>query len=195
MVLPAATAHGLPIGDLGPCCVSYDYGESGELELTPYLGNVVLRQSDSISPVQEEGYGDADVDGVFAGSPMELEIPLARSSWTQLNKLPGITRHTIGTKEYVVISNKCGSEMYENSVELMIKPIRDGVCSTNPDEWIWLFRVHPFRAMEVIYNRADQRTIMTHFKVFPCLESGCEGEFGKWGYPYPESGTLESAAL
>lgn len=178
--LPAKQAHGLPIGDLGPACITYDYGQSAAIELTPYLGSVVLRQSDTISPVQEEGFGDADVDGVFAGSPMELEVPMTRSSWVQISKLPGMTKQDA----HIDISNKCGAEMYENSVELIIKPIRDGVCSVTESEWTHLFRVHPFRAYELIWSRADQRIVMAHFKVFPCMESGCLGKFGRMGAIY-----------
>ena len=191
-MLPVATAHGLPIGDLGPACFAYDYGESAEIELTPYLGQVVLRQADTISPVQEEGMGDADVDGIPAGSPMELELPMVRSDWRQLAVVPGFDRLTVGGVAYLEISNKVGCSMYENSVEVMIKPICDNVCSVDPTEWVWLYRVTPYRAIEIPWDRATQRIFMIHFKVFVCMESGCLGKFGRMGYPYPESGTLES---
>ncbi|GAH51573.1 unnamed protein product, partial [marine sediment metagenome] len=81
----------LPIGDIGPCVVIWNYLDVAESDgealcIGPYLGTVSLRMTDSISDVQEEGYGDAPVDAVFAGSVVELDIPMARSLLTQLEK-------------------------------------------------------------------------------------------------------------
>jgi len=77
----------LPIGDISPCVVIWDYGGAGVMHIGPYLGTVSLRATDSVSDVQEEGYGDAPVDAVFAGTVFELDIPMARSTLVQLDHM------------------------------------------------------------------------------------------------------------
>jgi len=47
----------LPFGDKGPVQVVWDYGGT-PLVLNPVLGTVTLRATDSVSDVQEEGWGE-----------------------------------------------------------------------------------------------------------------------------------------
>jgi len=168
----------LPIKDLSPCCITFGYGASGALELKPFLGPVTLRGEDSVSKVFEEEFGDAAVDGVFAGTVMELDVPMTRSTWAQLAAVfPGAT--LVGTE--LRIANKCGSDMYANSVQLLIRPIEDNVCSPNHSEWTMIYHAHPFCKWELPWDRATQRFYMFGFMIFPSMTSGQIGRFLKFG--------------
>lgn len=168
----------LPIGDITPCEIVWDYAGVA-LNLGPFLGSVSLKRDDSVSKVFEERMGDAAVDGVFAGSVMELTLPLTRSTWVQLaGLLPGTA---LSLPNELLLSNKCGSDMYVNAKQLCIKPIKDGVVSATESEWTLLFKVHPYNSWEIGWARDGQKLFGTKFLVFPDMSSAHLGEFGTLG--------------
>lgn len=179
----------LPIGDMGPCEIVWGYGESGALYLGKYLGDVKLTQETNVTDILEEQNGDAAVNAIFTGSVMSLEIPMTRSTLVQLNEvlLAGGVQ-TSGSVEYLKILNHVSCDMYSLAKSIVIKPICDGVVSTDPSEWVELFKCYPIPAMDLTYNKATQRIFPVKFKVFVSQESGYEGEFGTLGM---ESGSTE----
>lgn len=167
----------LPIGDIGPCQVVWDYGGT-PVNLAPFLGKVALSMKDSVSKVFEEGYGDAAVDAVFAGSVMELTIPMTRSTLAQLNTVwPGSAL----SGNVLTLRNKCGTDMYVDAKAVVIKPMKDGVVSTTHSEWTHLYKVHPYREFEIGFDRSGQRVLACKCLVFPDMTSGMNGEFGTIG--------------
>jgi hypothetical protein len=167
----------LPMGDIGPCEVVWDHGGT-PVRLSPFLGTVELTMNDTVNKVFEESYGDAPVDAVFGGSVMELTIPMARSTLAQLEKaLPG----SVLTGSVLVFKNKCGSDMYADSKQVCIKPMKDGKVSTVITEWTLLYHCHPYKSFTIQYDRSAQRVIVVKFMVFPSVESGEEGEYGQAG--------------
>ena len=189
----------LPMGDIGPCVVIWDYdmfNVGTPTCLGPYLGTVSLRMVDSVSDVQEEGYGDAPVDGVFAGTVMELDVPMARSTLDEL--LATIGYGSMGVKEYIPetapftpvadadvlkLKNMAGCAMYELAKAILIAPVCNNVPDTDESSWIMLFKCHPWRDFELTFDRSGQRIHMVKFKVFPNRDSGYCGEYGLWGLP------------
>ena len=168
----------LPMGDIGPCEVAWNYGGSPEVKLSPFLGKVSLSMKDSVSKVFEEGYGDAAVDAVFAGSVLELSVPMTRSTLAQLNVVwPGSAL----SGNVLTLRNKCGTDMYVDAKAVVIKPMRDGVVSTTKSEWIHLYKVHPYREFEIGFDRSGQRVLTVKCMVFPDMTSGMNGEFGTIG--------------
>jgi len=144
------------------------------LELKPFLGPVNLRAEDSVSKVFEEEFGDAAVDAVFSGRVMELDVPMTRSTWAQLAVVfPGTT--LVGNE--LRIANKCGSDMYAYSVELLIRPLVDNVCSPTHSEWTRILHAHPFVKWELPWDRSTQRFMMFGFILFPSMVSGQIGRF------------------
>lgn len=167
----------LPIGDISAAEVVWKYGESGEIILTPHLGKVSLKMTDSISDIEEEAQGDAAVDSVFGGTKMEFEVPMARSTMLQLQE--ALLAPAAGS--VIPLVNKTGCPMYEDAHPVLIKPMCDGVADTDDSTWIWLYKAHPFRAFELGYDRKSQRTFLVKFKVFVSHESGYTNEFGQIG--------------
>ena len=173
----------LPMGDIGPCVVIWDYEGTTPICLGPYLGTVSLRMTDSVSDVQEEGYGDAPVDAVFAGTVMELDIPMARNDL-------GTLQHTIGYVGMGALNgsgfrlhlyNMAGCSMYENAKHIIIAPICNNVPDPDPNSWILLYKCHPYRDFELTFDRSGQRVHMVKFKIFPNQDSGFCGDYGTWG--------------
>jgi hypothetical protein len=189
----------LPIKDIGPCVAIWDYNQfaaGSPVCLGPYLGTVTLRWTDSVSDVQEEGYGDAPVDAVFAGSVVELDIPMTRNSIAQLNA--SIAYGNMGTNYYIdnstppvpvadphviKLHNMAGCDMYTLARAILIAPICNNVPDTDPHTWTSLFKCHPYRDFELIWDRSGQRVHMVKYKVFPNQDSGYCGEYLLEGLP------------
>lgn len=170
----------LPLGDIGPCVVIWDYGGT-PVCLGPYLGTVSLRMTDSVSDVQEEGYGDGPVDGVFAGTVMELDIPMARNTYSELANSIGYGSMGSLSGHVLTFYSMAGCDMYELAKAIIIAPVCNNVPDSDPASWIQLYKCHPWRDFELGFDRSGQRVHMCKFKIFPNLDSGYCGEMGQWG--------------
>jgi hypothetical protein len=107
-----------------------------------------------------------------------MEVPMARSTLLQLvGVLPGAA--LVGN--VLTFSNKCGSSMYDVAVPICLKPIIDGVVSTDKKSWILVYKCHAYRSFELPFDRATQRVHLVKFKVFPMQESGYEGKYFQEG--------------
>jgi len=178
----------LPMGDIGPVVVIWNYSDAVaayRICIGPYLGTISLRMTDSVSDVQEEGYGDAPVDAVFAGTVLELDIPMARSTLDQLNEIIGYRdmgyKGAGSKREVLTLKNMAGCDMYAYAKDIVIAPICNNVPDSDPNTWIHLYKCHPWRDFELTFDRSGQRVHMVKFKVFPNQDSGYCGEYGTWG--------------
>ena len=173
----------LPIGDIGPCVCIWDYSGT-PLCLGPYLGKVALRMTDSVSDVQEEGYGDAPVDAVFAGAVVELDVPMTRNTLAQL--AASIAYEKMGAlvgADVIRLDNVAGCDMYENAKDIVIAPVCNNRANADPATWTHIYKAHPYRDFELGWDRSEQRTHMVKFKVFPNTDSGCGGAYLTEGMP------------
>ncbi len=166
----------LPMGDIGPCEVVWDYGGT-PVNLSPFLGKVELAMNDAVAKVHEEFFGDAPVDAVFQGSTAELTIPMSRSTLAQLAKLPGTSLNG----SILTLSNLCGGSMYDNAKAVVLKPVVNRVPTATHSEWIHIYKVHMLRAFSIGFDRGGQRVFAVKCMVFPSLESGQEGDIGTVG--------------
>lgn len=169
----------LPMGDIGPVQVVWMYGESGEMALDPYLGDATLNAEDDVHPVQEEKWGKSEVDAVFGGTTMELEVPFTRNSLAMLEEILQGTLDVVNSS--IKLTAKSGCAMLTSAHAIVLKPICDGVPSVDQTEWIHLYHCHPYRKWALTFNREGQRVFLTGFKVFMSQESGQVGEFGVVG--------------
>lgn len=169
----------LPFGDKGPVELTWAYGESGELIITPYFGKISLKMTDGTSPVEEEAQGDAPVDAVFTGTKTELEVPMARSTLDQLAAM----LHGTLAGDVLTLFNKSGCPMYENAMPILIKPMCDNAPDPDHATWILIYKAYPYRAFDLGFDRDSQRVVMVKFMIFPSQESGEEGKIMRFGTP------------
>src|SRR4030066_2485573 len=79
----------LPIGDMSAAEVTWGYGESAPVIITPHLGRVSLKDPQNVKDIQEESYGDNPVDARETGRPVEVSVPMTRSTLAQLEAALG----------------------------------------------------------------------------------------------------------
>lgn len=174
----------LPIKDMGPCEIVWGYGESTAMNLGPFLGATIFKGETSVQDIQEERYGEAAVDAIMTGTVATLELKMTRSTLDQLNEVlnaGGVLG--VAPNEYIKLKNQLGCEMYDIAQSVVIKPICDNAVSTDPAEWVQIYKAFPVPGWELTYDRSTQRVFPITFKVFVSQESGQEGEFGTFGMP------------
>lgn len=164
----------LPMGEISAAEIVWD-PTGTPVHFKSAFGTAVLRGTDTIQPVQEERFGDADVSAVHGGMVLELEVPITR---TELAKLPTVLQGVI-TGDELTLVNKAGCEAEPKP--MYIKPMCGGVPDADRKTWVNLFAAYPFRSFELSYDRSTQRVINVIFKCFVSVESGTIDEFGTIG--------------
>ena len=173
----------LPVKDMGPCEIVIKYGESGAMNIGPFLGATVFKGETNVHDIQEERYGDAAVDAIMTGTIATLECRMTRSTLIQLDEVLNAGGILGSTNEYIKLKNQLGCEMYDLAYSVVIKPICDNAVSIDPSEWVQIYKAFPVPGWELTYDRSTQRVFPINFKVFVSQESGEEGEFGTLGMP------------
>ena len=168
----------LPFGDVGPCEVIWDYGESGAMLLGVTLGGVNLKMETETVDINEDQAGFAAVDAVFTGSVISLDCIFSRST---LEQIEAMLQGTIEDGQVLPILNRVGCDMYDDAKAIVLKPLCGNVVSTDPAEWIHLYHCYPIPGFDLMFDVDTQRTLPITFKVFVSKESGYVGEFGTIG--------------
>lgn len=176
----------LPIGDIGPCEVTWDYGGATPVIITPHLGKVTTRMADTITDVFIDGQGVAPIEAFFEGATLELEVPMARSTLSQLANTIGYRDMGTLAGNVLTLHNVAGIEMMAHAKQIVIKPMMNvGGCSVapnpNPNTWILFYKCHPWRDFELGFDRSGQRVHMVKFKIFPNQDTGYEGDYFQEG--------------
>ena len=176
----------LPIGDIGPSEVTWDYGGATPVITTPHLGKVTTRMADAVTDVFIDGQGIAPIEAFFEGATVELEVPMARSTLSQLANTIGYRDLGTLAGNVLTLHNVAGIEMMAHAKQIVIKPMMNvGGCSVapNPDPHTWqlFYKCHPWRDFELGYDRSGQRVHMVKFKIFPNQDTGYEGEYFQEG--------------
>ena len=109
---------------------------------------------------------------------------MTRSTLDQLNEvlLAGGVQGTT-PNEYIYLKNHIGGDQYSKAKAIVIKPICEGIPSTDPAKWIQLYKCYPVPGLDLAFNRSTQRVFPIKFTVFPSRESGTVGKFGTVGMP------------
>ena len=175
----------LPIKDMGPCEIVWGYGESGGIDLGPFLGATSYKGETNVQDILEERYGDAPVDAIMTGTVATLELSMTRSTLLQLTEVLN-AEYTTG--QVLRLRNQLGCEMYAISKQVVIKPICDGAVSTDPAEWVHVYHAYPVPGWDLAWDKSTQRVFPIKFKIFVSQESGWTGDFGTLGM---ESGSTE----
>jgi hypothetical protein len=154
------------IRDLGPCSVTFDSVDLGSTK-----GGVKFKFTEDSKPVNEDQKGVTNVDEIKVGvSACEVEVPLTRSTLAQLAKVIGGATQNPTTK--LSVSNEVGVSMYEGAALLILKPIVNGVASTNTADWLNIPKAYPKVDFEITFDNEGQRVYKTTFKGFPDASSG-----------------------
>lgn len=169
----------LPMGEISAAEILWDPAALGgaETSFKSALGTVNLRGTDTVNPVHEERFGDALVDAVHGGMPVELEVPLTR---TELAKLK-IVLHGDIVGDALSLINKAGCKALENAKPIFIKTMCGAIPNVDPKTWVHLYLCYPFRAFEVPYDRSTQRVFNVIFHCFVSTESATIDKFGTIG--------------
>jgi len=163
----------LPMGDMSAAEVIWGYGESDAIILTPHLGRISLKDTVNVKDIQEESYGDNPVDARETGRPVEIQIPMTRSTLLQLEAALG----GVLDGDVLTISADISCEgMYARSRSMVIKPKCGAMADPDHKTWVEVFHTYPVPGIDLGWARDEQRVFLIPFKTFISQESGREGE-------------------
>ena len=171
-----------PILDKGPCEIVWGYGESGAAYLGKTLDGVKVKMEPGVSDINEDQAGDAAVNAVLTGASLEIEANLTRLSRAELRRIMGVDE-VPGSPAVIPIMNPVGCDGYTDAKPLVIKPTCAGVISTDPTEWLHIYKALPVMGLDLTYDKETQRVFPVKFKCFVCQDSldGIVGAFGTIG--------------
>jgi hypothetical protein len=162
-----------PYLDLGPCDVIFNGSSLGAT-----FGGVILRSEAIAQGIKEDAQGETDVDRVFTGRNVSVEVPLTRVGFATLQK---VIANSAGGVTNVVVSNPVGLAEYDNAKAMILKPVIDGVVSVTESQWLYLYKVHAEENSELSWDNSKQRVFKVIFKVFPYTGSGLTGALYRFG--------------
>ncbi len=174
-----------PNKDLGPCLVVWDGRKvnaatpAGGLVFEKTFGGVFFRYEELQAPIQRDQAGLTHVDDVTTGvvNP-ELEVPLTQE---EIAKLVKCFANSVKIANTMRVSNPVGEAVYVLSRQVIVKPVVNGVASTNTAEWLYIHRAFPRITMEQAYDNSGQRTVKVIFKGYPDDESPRSHEMWRYG--------------
>jgi hypothetical protein len=153
--------------DLGTCEVMFNGTKIGAT-----LGSVIFRDEVVDADVKEDGYGETPVDSVLTGRTVTIEVPLTRTS---LTNLVSVTPGSTGTTNMKVGANIVGTARLATAAELVLKPYKDGVPATDTSTWLHVFKCAPLPKYEISFDNSNQRIFKVTFKAYPTTISGTTG--------------------
>jgi hypothetical protein len=151
--------------DLGPCTITFN-----SIVLGATKGGVKFKYAEESKPVNEDQKGVTNVDEIGVGaSSCEVEIPMTRSTLSQLSKVIGGSSYS-GNK--LNVNNRVGVSFYDNAQLLILKPIVNNVASTDTKDWLNIPKAYPKVDFEISFDNDGQRIYKVIFKGFPDASSG-----------------------
>ena len=145
-----------PLKDLGPCAVIYNSQDLG-----PTFGGVVFKHSVESRMIKEDQQGTYEVDGIVVGGSCEVTVPLTR---TTLAKLGTVIPGADVSDDELIARSASGQSMLDNAHELILKPIEDGVATSDQTKWLTLPKAYPVPDLELPFDNEGQRVYRVVFK-------------------------------
>ena len=150
---------------LGPCQMEFDGQDIGATE-----GGVTIRLAEDSAELKSDQTGTKPVDEVITGVEATIECNLAEitlENFAFIHKTTVITDSTTATKKKVVITPNLGMSLRNNAKKLVVKPYKDGVVSTDPNDWFTFPMASVKAAEELTYDASTQRVLKVTFVAFP----------------------------
>lgn len=149
-----------PWRDIGPCAVEWNSVDYGATE-----GGVRFRSTWISKKVFEDQKGETAVDAIRMGMEVEAEVPLTRSTLAQMAAvMPGAS---VSGSRMDVYNNQIGSSEYDDAQTLILKPIIDGVATSDTSQWITIDKATPRPEADLAFDKSTQRVVKVLFSGYP----------------------------
>lgn len=150
-----------PVRDLGPCEVWFGAKDS-ETKVGESHGGVIFKYSQQSAPIQEDAEGISVQDNIVIGvSECSVTAPFTRLTLLKLASVsPAIEFSSGASGEDNLLYGHIdvGKSCKDNAASLILKPIVDGVVSTDTTEWLYLPLAYPnMTNIEITFDSETQR--------------------------------------
>ncbi len=174
--------------NIGPVQVEYDDGNVGLVK-----DGATVNYERSTVTTTADITGDTPRQKVVTGQSLKVTGAITEATLAQIAKLLNATVVTGTTDNELRIVNQVGLDLIPVAKKLVLKPIVQGVVSTDPAEWFYVPKASVNPALAVVYKHNDQKMWGFEFEGHPLtaddVASGGDwaggewvaGEIGAWG--------------
>ena len=149
--------------------VTWDFGGT-PVVLTPAMGGVTLKSAQSVVEVKQDGEGDAPIDHVTKGKVASLDMNLSAMDLDRI--VLAAYGCTLSTLEHHM-SNKVGNSLRAEAKVVLIKPLVDGIASTDETSWITIpLCSPPVETLELVMDDENQKTWACTMFMYPHTATG-----------------------
>lgn len=163
-----------PWRDIGPTEVSWGGVVIGKTQTNPSggtQGGTRVRITTEVADSFRDHSGVQKHDSIVTGTMVEVEANFAGLDVDQMaTLLPGATVQNMGGGEKKLdIKSAVGLSLRDNAQELILKPLDDGIPTTDETQWIHFPQAHPRPNVDFAFNLQDQKIFAVMFDVFTDL--------------------------
>lgn len=165
------------LSELGPCEVIWDISGT-PITLTPSAGGVTIKSEVKTSPYYSDQAGENSIGEVVTGEGCTIEMKLSQMTAARLVTMASMA--TQGTT--IKFGGEIGSDLGNDAKKLYIKPIVDGVVTTDESAWITVFKAtKPIPKMSTVFDAKGQRVWDCTIMCFPGTITGYVGALYCYG--------------
>ncbi len=169
--------------DIGPCELTYKSNVLGATVANPEggtHGGAIFRLTTETAESYRDKEGSNPHDSTVRGTMAEIEANLTGMAVDQLAVLvPGSSLSSGSTSKRLDIKGGAGYSLRDNAGVLYLKPIINGVATTDETQWIKVSLAHPKPGpIELAFDMETQRVYKVIFMAFPD-SSGVIAQIGK----------------
>jgi hypothetical protein len=149
---------GAPFGEIGPANCVWNGVDLGDNH------SVTVRYSQDTAEHKTAQNGTSPKDEIFTGEATEVEIAMTGSTLAQMAMTIGLGGTVTGSQ--LMFKSQVGQSMRNAATQLIIKPLINGVSTTDEKMWLTFFLAYPKIDAEIVFDAETDREYKVLFKVF-----------------------------
>ena len=141
--------------------------EFGGTDLGEIFGGVKVHFDRAVFKTKADSTGDTPRSEIVMGSNASAACALTE---VQLDSLAAVSIGSLNTGETrLALSHEVGRDLLDDADELIVKPIIDGIVSTDPEDWICIPKAVPLVNFDVELKLGTQNAWGVTFEGHPVL--------------------------
>ena len=151
--------------NIGPCVLEYDGTEIGET-----YGGANFKYTMSAAESKTDKTGETARQRIVTGSECSVTVPLTEATLDQLAVVvPGSDLTAGPTNKALHLQSTVGMDLVDNAHTLILKPIVEGVASTDEEDWTYIPKASVIPIFDVPFKLSDQKVWNVEFMGHPVL--------------------------
>ncbi len=155
---------------IGPTGIEFNSVDIGDSQ-----GGVRVRATIEKADAFKDKRGRNPVDSIVVGTVTEVEVLLTDLTLTQM---AAVTPGAVMSGNRFVLSTAVGTSARDGAQVLILKPIINGIKTTDESKWLNFPLAYPFVDAEMVFTNEDQQIWKCTFQIFEDEATDVIANFG-----------------